>query len=69
MFFIYNLLIKFATALLPLLALFNPKMKLFVEGRKQGWNKLEKHITPSDRVFWIHAASLGEYEQGLPLMF
>lgn len=68
MFFIYNLLIKFATALLPLLALFNPKMKLFVEGRKHGWKKIEQHITPSDRVFWIHAASLGEYEQGLPLI-
>lgn len=68
MFFIYNLLIKFATALLSFLALFNPKMKLFVNGRKQWWKQLEQQISSTDRVFWIHAASLGEYEQGLPLL-
>lgn len=68
MFFIYNLLIKFATAFLSFLAFFNPKMKLFVAGRKQWWKKVEEHIQPTDRVFWIHTASLGEYEQGLPLL-
>ncbi|SFJ11382.1 3-deoxy-D-manno-octulosonic acid transferase [Myroides guanonis] len=68
MFFIYNLLIKFATTFLSFIAFFNPKMKLFVDGRNQWWKKIEEHIQPTDRVFWIHAASLGEYEQGLPLI-
>lgn len=29
---------------------------------------LRNHISKSDRVIWIHAASLGEYEQGLPIL-
>jgi 3-deoxy-D-manno-octulosonic-acid transferase len=53
---------------LHLIALFNKKIKLFVSGRKQSFNTLQQHIKETDRVFWVHVASLGEYEQGLPLM-
>lgn len=68
MLFIYNLVVLFAAQILQLLALFSPKMKLFVEGRKTVFQTLKDKIHPEDKVFWFHAASLGEYEQGLPVI-
>ena len=68
MLFIYNLIVLFAAQILKLLALFSPKMKLFVEGRKAVFQTLKDKIHPEDKVFWFHAASLGEYEQGLPVI-
>jgi 3-deoxy-D-manno-octulosonic-acid transferase len=68
MLFIYNLVVLFAAQILKLLALFSPKMKLFVEGRKSVFSTLKDKIHPEDKVFWFHAASLGEYEQGLPVI-
>jgi 3-deoxy-D-manno-octulosonic-acid transferase len=68
MLFIYNLIVLFAAQILKLLALFSPKMKLFVEGRKLVFQTLKDKIHPEDKVFWFHAASLGEYEQGLPVI-
>jgi 3-deoxy-D-manno-octulosonic-acid transferase len=49
-------------------ALFSPKIKLFVDGRKTVFETLESKISSSDKTIWFHAASLGEFEQGLPVM-
>jgi 3-deoxy-D-manno-octulosonic-acid transferase len=49
-------------------ALFNPKIKLFVDGRKNILHLLEQKIKPEDKTIWIHCASLGEFEQGLPII-
>ena len=68
MFFLYNLLVSFALQLLKIVALFNPKIKLFVAGRKTVFSTLASKINPSDKTIWFHAASLGEYEQGLPVI-
>ena len=68
MFFLYNLLVIFAGFLLKIIALFSPKIKLFVNGRATVFATLKEGIQPSDNVIWFHAASLGEYEQGLPVM-
>ncbi|MCG2610766.1 3-deoxy-D-manno-octulosonic acid transferase [Flavobacterium sp. SM15] len=68
MFFCYNLLVHFAGFLLKIVALFSPKIKLFVEGRKSVFTTLSSKISPSDKTIWFHAASLGEYEQGLPVI-
>lgn len=43
-------------------------MKLFVEGRKTVFKTLSQQFSSSDNVIWMHAASLGEYEQGLPVL-
>lgn len=43
-------------------------MKLFVQGRKEVFEKLEKNIRPGDKIMWFHAASLGEFEQAVPVM-
>jgi len=66
--FIYNFILLFASQILKILALFSPKMKLFVDGRKTVFETLADKIQTSDKTIWFHAASLGEYEQGLPLM-
>src|SRR5690606_2598835 len=68
MFFVYNLLVIAAEFLLKIIAKFNPKMKLFVEGRKDVIPQLQAAINQTDRTIWFHAASLGEYEQGLPVI-
>ena len=68
MLFLYNLLLLFASQIVKLLALFSPKIKLFVDGRKIVFETLESKISASDKTIWFHAASLGEFEQGLPVM-
>jgi 3-deoxy-D-manno-octulosonic-acid transferase len=68
MLFLYNLMVLFAGFLLEIIAFFSPKTKLFVEGRKVVSLVLEQKIKPTDKTIWFHAASLGEYEQGLPVI-
>lgn len=68
MFFLYNLLTIIAGSVLKTVALFSPKMKLFVDGRKYVFETLSEKLNPGDRTIWFHSASLGEYEQGLPIM-
>lgn len=68
MFFLYNLLVVTACFLLKGIALFSPKLKLFIEGRKNIFSILKDKIKPTDKTIWFHAASLGEYEQGLPVI-
>ncbi len=68
MLFLYNLIVQIAAFLLKIVALFSPKMKLFVDGRKEVFPVLEQKIKPTDKTIWFHAASLGEYEQGLPVI-
>jgi 3-deoxy-D-manno-octulosonic-acid transferase len=65
---LYNLIVHFAGFLLKIMALFSPKMKLFVDGRKVVFPVLEQKIKATDKTIWFHAASLGEYEQGLPVI-
>ncbi|MBE9575362.1 3-deoxy-D-manno-octulosonic acid transferase [Flavobacterium proteolyticum] len=68
MLFLYNLVVILASQLLKLVAHFSPKMKLFVDGRKSVFQTLSDKIQSSDKTIWFHAASLGEYEQGLPVI-
>jgi len=66
--FIYNFILLLISFLLKIIALFNPKIKLFVSGRKDVFSILKQKIAPNDKTIWFHAASLGEYEQGLPVI-
>ena len=68
MFFLYNQIVFIAGFLLKIVALFSPKMALFVKGRKDVFKTLEAKIQANDKSIWFHAASLGEYEQGLPVI-
>lgn len=66
--YLYNTIVFLATYLLQILSFLNPKIKLFVDGRKNVFDILRQNIHTSDRVLWFHVASLGEYEQGLPVI-
>lgn len=68
MYFLYNVLVHLVGFLLKIIANFNPKMKLFVEGRKNVFEQIKQKIASSDKSIWFHAASLGEFEQGIPVM-
>ncbi|TDX14185.1 3-deoxy-D-manno-octulosonic acid transferase [Flavobacterium sp. S87F.05.LMB.W.Kidney.N] len=68
MLFLYNLAVSLAAFFLKIIALFSPKIKLFVEGRKNVFSILEEKIKADDKTIWFHSASLGEYEQGLPVI-
>jgi len=65
---IYNIVVYLVSIFLKGIALFNPKIKLFVEGRKNTFTYLQQKISINDTIIWFHAASLGEYEQGLPVI-
>ncbi|MGB5237167.1 MAG: glycosyltransferase N-terminal domain-containing protein [Flavobacteriaceae bacterium] len=68
LYFLYHIGLHLSWALLYIVAVFNPKIKKFVEGRRSVQAYLEKVIPKEQAVIWIHAASLGEYEQGLPVI-
>ena len=68
MLFLYNIITLLAAQLLKIVTLFSPKIKLFVDGRKSIFQTLADKIKLSDKTIWFHAASLGEYEQGLPVI-
>ncbi|MDB9961479.1 3-deoxy-D-manno-octulosonic acid transferase [Oceanihabitans sp.] len=65
--FIYNVIINLTPFILKGAAFFNPKIKKGVIGRSQTFKKLKASISESDKTIWFHCASLGEYEQGLPV--
>ena len=65
----YNLAILTYWLLIRLAALLgHKKARLMVNGHKMVSQTLKDKIQPGDKVVWFHAASLGEFEQGRPLM-
>ena len=68
MLFIYSIIVSIAGLLLQNIAFFVQKINLFVAGRKEVFPTLKTKIKSTDKTFWFHAASLGEYEQGLPVI-
>jgi 3-deoxy-D-manno-octulosonic-acid transferase len=68
MHFIYSIIVAIAGLLLQIVAVFVPKIKLFVSGREGVFPTLKAKIKTEDKTIWFHAASLGEYEQGLPVI-
>ncbi|MFO7723842.1 MAG: glycosyltransferase N-terminal domain-containing protein, partial [Bacteroidales bacterium] len=66
--FIYGLALRAYHFIVFMVSPFNPKAALWIRGRKGLLDKVKGHFAPTDRVVWFHAASLGEFEQGRPLM-
>ena len=64
--FLYNVAVFLASLLLPILAIFNKKINLFVDGRKQSFSKISS--LKGKQVIWFHSASLGEFEQAIPIL-
>jgi 3-deoxy-D-manno-octulosonic-acid transferase len=65
---LYNICIALYAALVRLVAPFNEKARLWCSGRKGMIERLRGAIGEGDRVVWIHVSSLGDFEQGRPLV-
>jgi len=66
--FFYNIFLLLFRASMHVASLFNAKAKKWVKGRKNIFEKLEQSIGNGDPVIWMHCASLGEFEQGRPVI-
>ncbi|WP_431610539.1 3-deoxy-D-manno-octulosonic acid transferase [Chryseobacterium sp. 'Rf worker isolate 10'] len=66
--FLYNIFISLLTFGMKVFALIHDKTKKGVEGRAQSLDKVKTAFSKTDKIIWMHAASLGEYEQGLPVL-
>jgi 3-deoxy-D-manno-octulosonic-acid transferase len=66
--FLYNVLIKIYYLIILTASPFNNKAKLWIKGRKNLFNKLQGLDLQNQKVAWFHAASLGEFEQGRPVI-
>ena len=64
--FLYNFVVFISSLLLPIIGLFNKKIKLFVHGRNETFSKIAK--LKNSKTIWFHAASLGEFEQARPII-
>ena len=65
---LYNISIFHLELAFKVLSWFNDKIKRGLEGRKKSLEIVKAKIKNEDSVLWMHAASLGEYEQGLPVL-
>ncbi|KJD31933.1 3-deoxy-D-manno-octulosonic acid transferase [Tamlana nanhaiensis] len=65
--FLYSIAIQITGLVLKGLAPFNEKLKKGVFGRHETFSILKENINNTDKTLWFHCASLGEYEQGLPV--
>ena len=64
---LYDLLINLIQLHLHVLKYFNKTVFNFLNKRKKIFKKLKSNISKNEKYIWIHVASLGEYEQGLPV--
>jgi len=65
---LYNISIFFYSFLIRLTAPFNIKAQQINKGRKQTFNELQANIKHNRPIAWVHCASLGEFEQGRPVI-
>nr|WP_121270838.1 glycosyltransferase N-terminal domain-containing protein [Pedobacter schmidteae] len=68
MLWLYNIAIQLYSLLIRILSPFNTKASLFINGRKHIFDKIAKKVRPNTPHIWFHFASLGEFEQGRPVL-
>ena len=64
---LYNASIYFYQVVIWIAHFFNEKAEFFIKDRKNQWNKIQ-YIETKEKVCWFHCASLGEFDQGIPVM-
>lgn len=65
---IYNIVIYFVLWGIAIASLFNEKVRKMWRGEREAFKILKQKVDPNAKYIWFHAASLGEFEQGRPLM-
>ena len=63
----YNIIVGFAAITVRLIGGFHKKIQKGQKGRSESYQILAQELKQTDKVIWMHCASLGEYEQGLPV--
>lgn len=65
---LYNIAIHFYLLGVAIASLFNEKVRKMWRGERAAFNVLKQKVDPEARYVWFHAASLGEFEQGRPII-
>ena len=65
---VYNIVIYFVLWGIAIASLFNEKVRKMWRGEREAFKILKQKVDPNAKYIWFHAASLGEFEQGRPLM-
>ena len=65
---IYNIVIYFVLWGIAIASLFNEKVRKMWRGEREAFKILKQKVDSNAKYIWFHAASLGEFEQGRPLM-
>lgn len=65
---LYNLAIYLYLAGVAVLSLFNSKVRKMWRGERNAFSLLKRETDPTASYIWVHAASLGEFEQGRPII-
>ena len=68
MIYLYNFCIAVYALLIRLVTPFNRKARLWCEGRKGLTERLQRAIGDAEHIVWVHSSSLGEFEQGRPIV-
>ena len=68
MYMLYSISLRLYHFAIMISSLFNEKAKLWLTGRKHIFQKMKNTINPGDKTIWVHCASLGEFEQGRPII-
>jgi 3-deoxy-D-manno-octulosonic-acid transferase len=64
----YDLIMSLYAGIIRLVGLRYEKARLWSEGRRDLFSRMREKIDPRERIIWLHVASLGEFEQGRPLI-
>ena len=65
---LYDIALFFYHLLIRVTAPFHRKSRLMVTGRRNWQEELRRRRLPGETYVWVHCASLGEFEQGRPLI-
>ena len=64
----YNIVIYLYLTGVAIVSLFNQKVRKMWRGEREAFSVLKQKVDPNAKYVWVHAASLGEFEQGRPIM-
>ncbi len=65
---LYQFFIRLYPFIINLASPFNEKAGLWIKGRKKVFERMQEVLSPVHPLIWMHCASLGEFEQGRPLV-
>jgi len=66
--FLYRLFIHLYLLTIKIVSPFNPKAKLWMQGRQNVLKRMQETIVSGEKIIWMHCSSLGEFEQGRPIL-